>query len=101
VLVLFFIAHLEISDAAVLLTLALVFLAVVFMFSGYGLDAKGHPLPLCLKPYLTQRTSSGYTFWTRNENYNRLLALFNMAFDLQYRSTLIREGLVESLSQGE
>ncbi|CAA7271151.1 unnamed protein product [Cyclocybe aegerita] len=40
---------------------------------------------------------SGYTFWTNNTHYNRLMYLFNIVFDSDMRSTLIKDGFAESL----
>ncbi|KAF8176768.1 hypothetical protein BJ912DRAFT_986639 [Pholiota molesta] len=39
----------------------------------------------------------GYTFWTKNRDYNRLMALFHMVFDIQYRQTLVKDGQTENL----
>ncbi|KAF8902803.1 P-loop containing nucleoside triphosphate hydrolase protein [Gymnopilus junonius] len=39
----------------------------------------------------------GYTFWTKNTDYNRLMALFNVVFDHKYRFNLVKDGLVDYL----
>ncbi|KAF9524460.1 P-loop containing nucleoside triphosphate hydrolase protein [Crepidotus variabilis] len=36
---------------------------------------------------------NGYTFWTENHAYNRLMVLFNMVFDPEYRASLVKDGL--------
>ncbi|PPQ83781.1 hypothetical protein CVT26_004868 [Gymnopilus dilepis] len=43
--------------------------------------------------------NGGYTFWTTNARYNRLLALFNIAFDEKYRFSLVKDGLVDYIAQ--
>ncbi|KAF8967346.1 P-loop containing nucleoside triphosphate hydrolase protein [Flammula alnicola] len=42
---------------------------------------------------------NGYTFWTNNRDYNRLMVLFNIAFDHRYRDTVVKDGLVEYLCE--
>jgi len=49
----------------------------------------------------TQGPNSGYTFWTNNAHYNRLMALFNIVFDPDFRMNVVRDGLVDVLCQGE
>ncbi|KJA24156.1 hypothetical protein HYPSUDRAFT_534231 [Hypholoma sublateritium FD-334 SS-4] len=41
----------------------------------------------------------GYSFWTKNNNYNRLMTLYNIVFDFQYRKTLIKDGQTQCLAQ--
>ncbi|KAJ2912466.1 hypothetical protein MD484_g7949, partial [Candolleomyces efflorescens] len=40
----------------------------------------------------------GYTFWTANKSYHRLLALYTIAFDENYRDAIVKDGLSEYLS---
>ncbi|KAJ2936212.1 hypothetical protein H1R20_g880, partial [Candolleomyces eurysporus] len=40
----------------------------------------------------------GYTFWTENKSYHRLLALYTIAFDEKYRDAIVKDGLSEHLS---
>lgn len=43
----------------------------------------------------------GYTFWTKNSHYRRMLSLYSIAFDDQYKEDLVKNpGLANWISQG-
>lgn len=80
-------------------------LAVTFLFISYFMPTNGvggmgkcHPND---PTFHFQSTAQGYTFWTDNVAYNRLVVLFNIAFDPRYRASLIKDGLVDMLVNGK
>ena len=64
-------------------------------------------LVCCFQPQSAIRSQNsdssivGYTFWTENELYHRLLALYTIAFDDQYRSGIVKDGISEYIARGE
>ncbi|EAU80676.2 hypothetical protein CC1G_08283 [Coprinopsis cinerea okayama7 len=41
---------------------------------------------------------AGYTFWTNNPHYQRLLSLYSIIFDDQYKEQIVKDGLMDYLS---
>ena len=43
----------------------------------------------------------GYTFWTRNPMYHRLMGLFNIIFDSAHRERVVKDDLANALYEGK
>lgn len=71
------------SDALVFITLAVIVVAVAVLAPSNGVGG------------------AGYTFWTHNVHYHRLLALYNIVFDDKYREAIVKDDLAHYLSSGE
>ncbi|KAJ3512181.1 hypothetical protein NMY22_g15410 [Coprinellus aureogranulatus] len=70
------------SDALVFTTLACIVVVVALLAPSNGVGG------------------AGYTFWTENVHYHRLLALYNIVFDDKYREAIIKDDLGAYLSAG-
>ena len=71
------------SDGMVFITLAAVVIVVAFLAPSNAVGGVG------------------YTFWTENPHYHRLLALYNIVFDSKYRDGIVKDDLAGFLSAGK
>ncbi|KAF6750557.1 hypothetical protein DFP72DRAFT_511336 [Ephemerocybe angulata] len=69
------------NDAMVLAILSASVLAIVLLAPASGVDG------------------AGYTFWTENSDYHRLLALYTIIFDTKYRDAIEKDGLADYLEK--
>ena len=81
--VLLIVGSLPPSDGLVFATLAAVVIIVAFLAPSNAVGGVG------------------YTFWTENSHYHRLLALYNIVFDVKYRDGIVKDDLAKFLSAGE
>jgi hypothetical protein len=88
------------SQSQIFSLLVIAFLTITFLSPTDVVGGKGERTESLMFINLLNADMIGYTFWTKNRDYNRLMALFHMVFDIQYRQTLIKDGQTENLYTG-